>query len=298
MPKILPGILRNYLLASSRIRLLGVLALIALGTLSPEAARAWKSEGHNQVGRLALEAVDEQARSRLWHLLGTRDLAAVDEACNWPDEFEDRPEWEWAAPQHYVNISRADGQYERERDCPDGLCVTEAIKKYAGQLADPRLGAEKRWEAFAWLCHLVGDLHQPLHAGYLDDQGGNLIKISYQGEQINLHQFWDQVLIRERQARAEDWRQHITGDPEQDTGNIWNPSETDDWTSESHALMKRASYPPGDVIKTEFADQGWLLIQQQWLKAGERLAQILNATLGNGEVVLSGELASGADGVD
>ena len=40
------------------------------------------------------------------------------------------------------------------------------------------------------------------------------------------------------------------------------------------------------MIQADFADQSWLLIRKQWLKAGVRLARILNATLGEGEVVI------------
>jgi hypothetical protein len=136
----------------------------------------------------------------------------------------------------------------------------------------------------------VGDLHQPLHAGYLDDRGGNNIQISYQGEQDNLHQFWDRMVIRERFNDQQDRDGPNSDHPALVAGNIWDPAETDDWASESHALVKQACYPPDEVIQSEFADQSWLLIQQQWLKAGKRLARILNATLGNaqgnGNVVL------------
>ena len=180
----------------------------------------------------------------------------------------------------------ASSVYDRERDCPEGLCVTEAIKKYAGQLAEARLDTRQRWEAFAWLCHLVGDLHQPLHTGYKDDRGGNYYEIIFQGQASDLHQFWDRILIRERLGRNGTWKVPALDDREVITGNEWNPSETDTWTSESHALVKQAAYPPTEHIQADFADQSWLLIQQQWLRAGNRLARIINASIGEGEVVI------------
>jgi len=277
--------------AYSPIRLLLIVALTGCGVLNPATALAWGPEGHFQIGTMALQAMDEQAATRVWNLLGTSDPAALDEACSWPDAVRKTPEWEWSAPQHFVNIPRTASQYERERDCPDGQCVTESIKKYAGQLAKPVLSDQARWQAFAWLCHLVGDLHQPLHTGYLDDRGGNNIQISYQGEQDNLHQFWDRMVIRERFNDHQDRYGSNSDHPALVAGNIWDPAETDDWTSESHALVKQACYPPDEVIQSDFADQSWLLIQEQWIKAGKRLARILNATLGNGEVELNRELA-------
>jgi hypothetical protein len=48
------------------------------------------------------------------------------------------------------------------------------------------------------LVHIIGDIHQPLHAAQLvdsqftdGDQGGNLFQIYYQGNLMKLHGFWD-----------------------------------------------------------------------------------------------------------
>jgi len=260
--------------------------LLILASLNPVTARAWGPEGHVQVGMLALQDLDPTASAWLQDVLGTNDEAAINKACNWPDQVRDTRGREWSAPQHYVNIPRSASHYDRERDCPDGLCVTEAIKKYADQLGDPRLDRRKQWEAFAWLCHLVGDLHQPLHAGYRDDRGGNYVKVSYRGEAINLHQFWDRALIQEHLEPDGDWQKPALTGNALLTGKPWNPAETDAWTDESHRLAGEAAYPPGEIIQPDFAEKSWLLIRQPWLKAGGRLAQILNAAVGEGGVEL------------
>ena len=58
--------------------------------------------------------------------------------------------------------------------------------------------------AIAWLEHLIGDIHQPLHAsaralGEDDkkgDQGGNLFLLTPKGsrDKLNLHSFWDGII--------------------------------------------------------------------------------------------------------
>jgi len=48
--------------------------------------------------------------------------------------------------------------------------------------------------------------------------------------------------------------------------------------------MVEAAYPPGEIIHAEFAENSWLLIRQQWLRAGQRLARILNAAAGEAEI--------------
>ncbi len=264
--------------------LLGSIIFIVLSSMPSATAFAWGPEGHLQVGMLALQGLDQAAASWVEEILEGDDAEAVDQACNWPDAVRKTPEWEWSAPQHYVNIPRSSAHYDRQRDCPDGLCVTEAIKKYAAQLGDPQLERRRQWEAFAWLCHLVGDLHQPLHAGYRDDRGGNDVEVSFQGETINLHQCWDSTLIRENLGPGGDWHKPASAANLDFSGNRWNPALINDWTDESHWLVKEAVYPPGEIIQTDFAEGSWILIREQWLKAGDRLALILNATVGEGEV--------------
>ncbi len=258
--------------------------LLILTSLNPVTARAWGPEGHVQVGLLALQGLDPIASSWIQDVLGTDDSAAINRACNWPDQVRETPAWVWSASQHYVNIPRSASHYDRQRDCPDGLCVTEAIKKYADQLGDPRLDKRKQWEAFAWLCHLVGDLHQPLHAGYWEDRGGNNIQVSYKGEAINLHRFWDRTLIQEHLKPHGNWQKPALAPNSVFTGKPWNPAEIDAWTDESHTLVAEAAYPPGKIIHADFAENTWLLIRQQWLRAGQRLARILNAVVGEAEI--------------
>lgn len=260
--------------------------LVCLMTLlKPLSALAWGEQGHRIVGVDALELTGDTARETIVEILGGDSGELVGEACNWPDTVRKTPAWEWSAKLHYVNIPRSDSHYEPERDCDDGGCVTEAIVKYANELGHPELGAERRWQAFAFLCHFVGDLHQPLHAGYVDDLGGNLVEIEYRGHSDNLHQFWDRMVIRDRLGANEHWEKPFPGPYWTGAEKFWNPESVRWWTDESHALVARSAYPDDRVVSEAFADASWLIIRQQWQKASNRLARILNATVGDGEVI-------------
>src|SRR5215470_869666 len=57
--------------------------------------------------------------------------------------------------------------------------------------------------AIAWLFHLVGDIHQPLHTVQLftvdyprGDRGGNeiCVQVTKAGQPMDLHRFWDGVI--------------------------------------------------------------------------------------------------------
>ena len=58
-----------------------------------------------------------------------------------------------------------------------------AIDRQVGVLAS-RQAAEERLKALKYVAHLVADVHQPLHASFADDRGGN----SYQLQvSVSLH---------------------------------------------------------------------------------------------------------------
>ena len=265
-------------------------SLAALLLLVSVAAKAWGPVGHRVVGRAAFELLDAPARGQVMDILGIEDAAAaadaLDAACNWPDEVRPTPEWAWSAPLHYVNLPRHSPHYERERDCPDGLCVTEGVLRYASVLAHPTGTPQARWQALAFLCHLVGDLHQPLHTGFRDDRGANLVEVTYRGEENNLHEWWDSVLVREHVADEDRQVAATAAAARALEVTQWNPADVARWTEESHDLALRAAYPPERVIGEPFASRSWPIIERQWSLAAARLAVILNAVLGGGGVAI------------
>lgn len=255
-----------------------VLALLTAGQCA-----AWGTLGNATIGQAAVRQLNAPAHAELMEILAVKSAdelpEAVADACSWPDTIRETPEWSWSAPLHYVNIPRSSDRYDRQRDCPDGLCVTEGVLKYAAELGRADLDRTRRRQAFAWLCHLVADLHQPLHAGFRDDRGGNQVDIIYQGERSNLHHFWDSMLARQRLPDAQSRADAVEEAAGQRRATHWNPADVANWTNESHALAAASAYPPGPIIEAEFADASWRIVQQQWRRAAGRLAALLNEVL-------------------
>ncbi len=254
-----------------------LISLLFLGTSNE--VPAWSSPGHNAIGVLAISRLQDNTRDRLGDIVGTPDEAAIDKACNWPDVIREEDAWEWSKPLHYVNIPRGDFSYLESRDCPDGLCVTEAIKRYAAELANPAHSQQERWEAFAWLCHLVADLHQPMHAGFADDRGGNDFEFTFDDETINLHYFWDRVLVEQH---AGDWQallRQLQSAPAPVLDPGWKPTDVDDWTDESHALAVDGAYPPAEGINKAWEQRAWKIAFERLNLAAARLALIFETIL-------------------
>lgn len=257
----------------------------------PGALQAWGRTGHGIVGSIAYAGLDETARQAVDDALPNPGPDAFAAACFWPDTVRPVPGWEWTAPLHFVNLPRDAQDYQRERDCPDSRCISEHILRCAGALRGGKLAGEERRQALAWLCHLVGDLHQPLHAGIAEDRGGNRVEVEFEGETINLHHFWDRALIASRIASDDRRLPELERTGAEAPSHSWNPSEVADWTGESHRLAREKAYPDGPFIDPAgrpvdpaFADRSWEIIQDRLQLAGERLARILNAVLGEKEI--------------
>lgn len=267
-----------------------VLACLSLAGYSDDAA-SWGPAGHTAVGIIAVEQLQPHALRELEKIVSPLTKEAMAQACNWPDVLRETDAGKWSSPLHYVNIPRDGETYSTARDCPvpapglasddrpERFCVTESIKFYAAELADREAPGEKRWQAFAWLCHLVGDLHQPLHAGFGDDRGGNQVEVVFNDENMNLHHFWDSALI---QQKAGSW-QYLVGQlgvfPPAEEGSTWLPAMVDGWTTESHNLDRNFVYPAPEHIDATYASQSWELIQIQIRVAAARLATIINRQL-------------------
>jgi len=83
--------------------------------------------------------------------------------------------------------------------------VVEAIERQTEVLAS-KASDDKRLLALKYLVHFVGDVHQPLDAGYGDDRGGNSYQIQAFGHGSNLHVFWDSCLIKVSEEDTETLR--------------------------------------------------------------------------------------------
>ncbi|MGC2236281.1 MAG: S1/P1 nuclease [Pyrinomonadaceae bacterium] len=183
-----------------------------------------------------------------------------------------------------------DGTALKNPDTPNALTQ---IKVFRSVLASNENDALKAYD-LAWLVHVIGDVHQPLHCAARftkstpnGDDGGNGVKFCSPSCD-SLHGFWDGIF-----GTASKPQQAIPRAIK--VGNSLNPAsqtmvenlEESDWIDESFALAKEIVYknPP---IKTgkgpfnvtdKYRNRAIDKANQQVALAGARLARILNSEL-------------------
>lgn len=142
----------------------------------------------------------------------------------------------------------------------------------------------------AWLAHMVGDVHQPLHcatrASHGDpngDKGGNDVKVDSLGGPTNLHAFWDSALgSSENPQDAAKIAESLPDAGKRSSLDL----NTKDWVAESFKLVKDKVYKTpikqgnGPFKLTQrYEDSVRAVAKKRAELAGARLANVLNREL-------------------
>ena len=266
----------------TRSLLFALFAFVLALPLSPS-AHAWGPLGHRLVARLADADLDPRARTEIHRLLQGEADPTLAGIANWADSLrENDPDLgRTSARWHYVNIGEHDCSYQPARDCPDGKCVVEAIRAQSAILADRSRPDAERLQALKFVVHLVGDAHQPLHAGYARDKGGNDFQTSYQGKGGNLHRVWDSGLLGSRGLDEDAYLRVLRPlpAPAPDRADTLPPASAD-WARQSCAIVVAPGfYPARATLDAAYYEAQRPIAERQLRLGGARLAALLNATL-------------------
>ena len=247
-------------------------AVIALNlTLPSREALAWGDDGHQIVGRIAARKLTANTKRRivailrqggddqlhLPMLLGkpgdpqpslTTLAEALGRMATWPDHMPDGKgnTGHW----HFVDFGLFEGTNTTANRCVGG-CVTELITpgcecpRQEEHHRSRRLRRETDLpvdKELRFLVHLLGDIHQPLHATTNADAGGTAKATGFTGSS-NLHSVWDMALVKlvekptldgSATALLSEFQSNVLA------GGITDPSQI---AGESFALAKAAIYP-------------------------------------------------------
>lgn len=257
-------------------------------TVSASSALAWNDFGHMVVAAVAyqslartptvrskvdallklhpdhgqwIEGVPAQQQGEVAFLMASRWADAIRRDSAYVNDGEDNGETP-VEPAASLNIGyedKARHKYWHYKDLgfsTDGTPVdppkvpnaATAIKQFRATLASPRASAALKSYDLAWLLHLVGDVHQPLHATSRftadmphGDVGGNRVALCAWPCRDELHAFWDSVLGRdETPAAAMAFAATLEPAPAEEARIL----DVDTWLSESQAIAKTHVYMP------------------------------------------------------
>lgn len=260
--------------------LMGVLLAVAVPAV------AWGSLGHRLVAALAWDELNPRARAEIRVLLVGESDPTLPGIASWADELRanDPDLGKRSAPWHYVNIAEHDCRYDAALACRGGDCVVEAIRAQTAILADRGNSRAARLQALKFVVHFVGDVHQPMHAGYAHDKGGNEVQVNLagagangQGWGGNLHSLWDSRMLATTGLDEAGYLHRLRAMPV----GVSTSASPAQWAEASCRIMLRPGlYPPRPGIDQSYV-QAWLPVAETRLRrGGSALGALLNDALG------------------
>lgn len=249
---------------------------------------AWNSMGHQLVAQIAYDNLTPATKQTLnaynQSLTGLSDDHNFVAAATWLDRIRHN-DVHWFDSLHYVNTPFS--QDKTPLPPTDEMNALWGIKQALVVLSSPNAKLADKKLSLKILIHLVGDIHQPLHASTQvskqlprGDLGGNLFVLAKNPIGPNLHKYWDngagvligpskrfQVRNKARQLEQK-WSCQMPNakkDPAQ-------------WLKESHELAISQVYKvtAHKVPNKKYQLKAQTLSQKQILNAGCRLALLLN----------------------
>jgi len=246
---------------------------------------AFGDEGHEIVGTIAERQLTSSARAGVLALLATdhsgltRDASIAAET-TWADRARDATTGGW----HYVNLELQNPNLA-SACAGQQSCIVTKIDEFRATLANPRAPPSERLRALQFLLHLVGDLHQPLHAADEHDRGGNEERVQAPGEaQGSLHHYWDTVFVAALGTDATAVAERLIAEISPEDRRRWREGSPRDWAWESYAIARRRVYgelPAPDAagrydLSPQYVADATAIERVQLERAGIRLGQLLN----------------------
>jgi hypothetical protein len=244
-------------------------------------AFGWGVEGHSLIARIAWVQLTPAVQAKVSAILGPG--VTIQSIASWADQVRNqRRETE---PWHYIDIPIDKPHLDMARDCPKGDCVLAKIAEFRQVLTNPATAPAERREAFLFLVHFVGDMHQPLHCADNQDQGGNKAPVTFAGRTTNLHSLWDSGMLG-KLPKEDDLFAAYSRDSAKHAGK-WSKGTVDEWAKETHKAAQKVAYGnlpkvaagAPEAIDAAYEKKADAVIRLQIEKAGARLARVLNEAL-------------------
>jgi len=232
---------------------------------------AWSGIEHDAITYIADCNLKPEVRKRIESYLDGRSIVYY---ASWVDHVRKTPEFIFSDTWH---MSYADENF-KYIDAPDKAtyrCVPaleEAIKKLENYKA---LDDSTVAVSLKFLIHLVADMHCPSHVAYVNHPSFN---VKYNGVDISYHSVWDYAMLRHAHAWSySEYQYQLDRCSAEEKNKIMQGTPTA-WFEEiaRDCVVIYEWAKPGDNLGVDYMNKARFLGEDQMLKAGYRMAYLLN----------------------
>lgn len=241
-------------------------------TYQSQASDDWSATGHRVVGEIASKHLKSRTKRKLKKLLNNESLAFVS---TFADDIKSDERYDEFYTWHFINMP-LDSNYETSEKSEKGDLVT-GINYCINIIKDENSSNDDKIFYLKLLIHFIGDLHQPMHVGLVEDKGGNDFKLQWFYSDTNLHAVWDRKMIDSYDmsySELADNREKLT----KKQINALQEGSLIDWVNDTHQLTKNvyANVKSNENLRYRYSYNNFEIVRAQLQKGGIRLAKVLN----------------------
>ena len=311
---------------------LAVAAILSAVAAVPLQVAAWNAPTHMVTGAIAYRILENESPRTVsviktllekhpWYADRWRDdVEKLPEsqrgemlfmlAARWADDIRMQAKIQRQAKWHYINFPfKPAGEPEDIKPLPpDPDNILSALAENR-RIVKSQVSADKRAIALAWLFHLVGDVHQPLHTVQLfsreyphGDRGGNevCVRLAPGRAPLDLHRLWDGLITSTNNVgRLRNIATELLSKFSRVGLRELDQKQPDVWAKESYEIAVKIAYENGnlrgtpkgqardcrDVPDANFISRGYpgrakLIADRRVYLAGYRMADLLEQVSG------------------
>ena len=264
-------------------------ALVFLCALQSASVFGWNALGHQLIAAIAYEKMTPHAKQVFNAYNHALDKVYKPQsfinAAVWLDTLRYR-DVNWFDAMHYIDIPVSSDNQQLPLQTVNAVW---AIDKSTRLLSNPHANAFDKGIALRVLLHVVGDVHQPLHAATRisathpkGDKGGNLVLLKHNPIARNLHSYWDKgagLLTGKKQNSALQIQKMAIKLAEQYPCAVSIDLKPKRWAYESNQLAALYVYRPLTEkagLNSDYQKAAQSIAAKQIALAGCRLGALLN----------------------
>lgn len=292
-------------------------------TINPTSGISWNSTGHRVIAAIAWDNLTPTAKENIMSILKKapddsdlmemydKDSEYADKyyfmnAAYWPDLVRNRDEKNRYEKYHKGTWHYVGTYWKQTKNGPvnaegfvDDEHIVERISYFRETLNDAKVSDAEKAIQIAWILHLVGDIHMPLHNTSRvttetpdGDRGGNSFELS-DSWPWNLHAYWDGIIdvANPKDDEVDDFEYFLSNaeiieqkHPKSEFNSLVDLQDSKVWNKEGKDITMNNLYP-SDLKQNEqpseaYKEKAYKIAQERMALSGYRMAEFLNEIFG------------------
>ena len=242
---------------------------------------SWDELAHRAIAQMSLYYLSDDSKALLQEIYGEDDyLDDYVRGSLWADLEASREGQQWQQRYHYVFFELGDSEFDAKKHCPNNQCAIAGILESRRILTMNNRSQSERIQALNYITHLIADIHQPMNAGNVRDEGGLKILLERPDLiKVNLRWVWEKDLTNNKAMRWFALSNSLRQNLDDENKELWSTgTDITAWLMETRNVAVNSAYAFALEGKydSSYISNAMPIYEQQLQKAALRTAAFIN----------------------